>query len=115
MIHPVESKFRAYLLNSGIPAVEDMEDDSGIKDVTGGEPLRGRIKPSEEQTKVAPPVVNPQVATPPVVNPQVGQNIPPPNNVAINPAQYGAMFPHDELGQAIAQQGVSPGGLGSLV
>ena len=42
-------------------------------------------------------------------------NTPPAPTAPMNPAQYGAMFPRDELGQAIAQQGVAPGGLGSLV
>ena len=114
---PIQQAFDAYIWQMGIPRLPNE-----------GEPLEILLTPPEREKVVPPPpsgavpqiiqnVPTPAIEPPPPNNVAINPAIepPPPNNVAINPAQYGAMFPRDELGQAIAQQGVSPGGLGSLV
>ena len=113
IVHPVETKLRAYLMSIGFPHVDDIGDDAGFRDVEGGEPLRGRISPKKGRASVEPTQVeSPPVELPPVELPPVAMA--PAPTTPMNPAQYGAMFPRDELGQAIAQQGVAPGGLGDL-
>jgi hypothetical protein len=133
----LKKQFYAVMASAGMPGEMRTTDTAGIQTYYLGfpedvpadqiyQPLFGE----DDEEIIDPEKTNPNFPRPKPLRRDFSQLRPPEENIPtsmrapistppaptapMNPAQYGAMFPQDELGQAIAQQGVAPGGLGDL-